>query len=496
MEQQNGCKGFGCQRLSGFINCHFSYCHELEIKFALSTVKQDEHQQLDNAFRTKTFKGDRETTFMKKSLLLIILLVIPLVQAEEWQSYESEHFIFYYQRGHLTLDELAVIAENEEALFSRITTYLQIEYTGKIEYYLYGNRKDFEGIPGAYAIGNEVRFLCIFCVDFCKSGLNDAHEMTHALANQIGFQHGLLAEGLAVHIEDYLINDVNLHGIVKILYTENRLTPLDDLVEDFWCDILYNYDIAGSFATYLIEEYGIEQFKELYSKPPGFFPFLEVYNKSLEELEAEWIAVVKKAEITENEEKVVKYRDGIKEGLAIYFDLGFGTLEHATYPAKAEEGICLFREENQQDFEKAFLHLDQFNQGMKAWEEAIETFEDALIGGDTETRLELFRKSNDLYKIAGDEEMITLSGEYVSALESLVEIRVYLQEGDLTRAEEEFERVTPVLQELGEEEELNVIAQDFQILKEQNIQELETGAAVLFLFVCAVIAGIVIRKIR
>lgn len=448
-------------------------------------------QRLDNAFRTKTFKGNHENTFMKKSLLLIILLVIPLVQAEEWQSYESDHFIFYYQRDYLTLDELDIIAENQEALFSRITTFLRLEYTGKIEYYLYGNRKDFEGIPGAYTIGNEIRFLCIFCVDFCKGGLNDAHEMTHALANQIGFQHGLLAEGLAVHIEDYLINDVNLHGIIKILYTENRVTPLDDLVEDFWCDILYNYDIAGSFATFLIEEYGIEQFKELYSKPPGFFPFLEVYNKSLEELEAEWIAVVKKAEITENEEKIIRYRDGIKEGLAIYFDLGFGTLEHATYPAKAEEGICLFREESQEDFEKAFLYLDQFNQGMKAWEEAIETFEEALEQTDYQVKADLFSKAASLYKIAGDEHMAILSEKYALAYQLLTAIQHYLEQGKGELAHQEVEKAKPLLEELGEESEIYVVDQLVQARKDQVQQGFEAG--VVYLLICVLIARGIFR---
>lgn len=427
-------------------------------------------------------------------LLLFIVLVIPLAYSEEWQSYESAHFIFYYHEGYLTQEEITTIVQTEEELFSRITDLLAIEYTGKIEYYLYGNRKDFEGIPGAYTIGSEIQFLCIFCVDFCKNGLNDAHEMTHALANKIGIQHGLLAEGLAVYVEDYVINGENLHGIIKILHTENRLTPLEDLVEDFWCDILFNYDIAGSFAAYLIEEYGIEKFKELYSKPAGFFPFLEVYDKSLEDLEDEWIAVVQHAEVTQNEIDIVRYRDMIEEGLAIYMELGFGPLDYGTYPARAEEGICLFREIYEENPEEAFSHLDQFNKGMVAWEEAIETFEEALEQSDYKTKAELFRNAVSLYEIAGDADMIILSEKYASVYESLLLVRTYIEQGDEPLIDQELERIDLLLKELGEDSEIYAIEQHVRLLKDKNLQEFEAG--ILIIVICVFIGKILIRKLR
>lgn len=433
---------------------------------------------------------------MKKPLLLITILIIPLiippVQSDEWQPYESEHFIFFYQEDHLTLEEMAVIAETQEALFSRITTLLHIEYTGKITYYLYGDRNDFEGIPGAYTVGSEVQYLCVFCVDFCKNGLNDAHEMTHALDIVIGSQYGFLAEGLAVYVEDYSVNKVNLHSIIKILYTENRLTPLEDLVEDFWCDILYNYDIAGSFATFLIEEYGTEQFKQLYRRPPEFFSYLDVYDKSLEELEAEWISVIQEADVTAKEEKIVRYRDGIKEGLAIYFDLGFSSLEYATYPAKAEEGICLFREHAEEDFEKAFSYLDQFNQGMKAWKEAVETFEKALEHTDYQTKVDLFTKAASLYATAGDERMLILSEKYSSAYQSLVVIQQNLEQGNDTVVSQEIERVRPLLEELEEESELSMISQYTQAKRDQVQQGFE--ASVVLILICVLVVMHVVKR--
>ena len=417
---------------------------------------------------------------MKKTpLLLLIILVLPLIQGEDWQSYESEHFIFYYDEDYLTADEIATIAQNQEALFTEICNHLGIEFTEKIEYYLYGDRKEWEGIPGAYAMLTEIRFLCIFCVDFCKEGLNDAHEMTHALSTKIGFQHGFLAEGLAVYVEDYCIGGENLHGIIRILHEEGRLTPLEDLIEDYWCDILYNYDIAGSFAVFLIEEYGIEKFKELYAKPPGYFAFLEVYDKSIYVLEAEWIAVVGQAEVTQRERDLVRYRDSIEEGLAIYIDLEFGEVEYGAYPARAEEGICLFREQYKDNPEGAFTHLAQFNEGMVAWKEAIETFEKALEQQGYQEKAESFGKAAFLYEIAGDEDMITLSQKYATTYGSLQKVLEYLEQGDTFLAGQELNKAKLFSEELGIEEEIFIIEQQVQASEEQIIQGFEVAVILI-----------------
>jgi len=420
---------------------------------------------------------------MKKGFLLVlVIVVIPLIQGEEWQSYECEHFIFYYNGDHLTTEDLMVIAQNQEDLFSTICDLLEIEYTGKITYYLYGDRTDFEGIPGAYCIGKEIRFLCIFCVDFCKQGLYDAHEMTHALANEIGFQYGLLAEGLAVYVEDYYIGEMNLHGIVNILYTEDRLTSLEDLIDEFWCDILFNYDISGSFTAFLIEEYGIEKYKEVYSMPLDSLSFEAVYGKSLAVLEAEWIAVIQHAEVTQEEKDIVRYRDNIKEGLQVYFDLGFSSFEHATYPAKAEEGICLFRETYKDDSEKAFSYLPQFNEGMAAWSKAVETFEKALKEPEYQVKADLFEEAASLYEVAGDEAMIELSTKYGAAYHSLQATLEYINCEEVELAENELSKATVLFEELENPEELSKVREHIQLFKDQNIEEFNAFIVLILIF--------------
>lgn len=429
---------------------------------------------------------------MKKlPLLLIVILMLPTLQAQEWQTYESEHFTFYYRAGYLASEELETIAQNQEALFTQITTLLNMDYYKKIKYYLVGTREEFESIPGAYTMGSEIQFLCFFCVDMCKSGLNDAHELTHALSNDMGFQSGLLAEGLAVYVEDYVVNKVNLHGIIKILYTENRVTPLNDLADDFWCDVLFNYEIAGSFVTFLIEEYGMEKFKELYVRPPDPSSFVTVYGKSFETLEKEWLTTVEKAQVTQKEKDIVRYRDTIKEGLIIYFDMGFGPYENATYPARAEEGICKFREEYKKDPEKAFSYLPQFNEGMVAWKEAIDTFGKALQEENDQKKVELFEKAVSLYMVAGDEHMIGVSQKYAEAYTSLLKVDTLTEQGDLLTAEQELQKAESLFDELGEEDTVYAVRQELQALRDHNVE----GFEALFVIVLAcVLVGVFIKK--
>jgi hypothetical protein len=416
--------------------------------------------------------------------LVIIILLTPSSQAEEWERHESEHFIFYYSSHHLDVHEITLIASHQEDLYSHITDILDIEFHEKITYYLYGNREDYGSTPGAYAMGTEIRFLCIFCVDMCKNGLNDAHEMTHALSTVIGNQHGLLSEGLAVYVEDHYIGGENLHSIVKILHNQGELTPPSDLLGDFWCDICFNYDIAGSFATFLIETYGMDRFKELYAHEPGWDSFNAVYGKSLTELEAQWIAVVEEVKITQRDIDTVRYRNRIREGLSIYFNLGFLRVNHGTYPARAEEGICLFREHYDENSEEAFSYLSQFHEGMQAWKTAIVLYKQALEEHQYHIKAELFGEAAQQYRIAGDEVMRVSAEENAMLFETLAEVHRQLLHKEFSSVESQLEDIESLVKKYDMEEDVALIKQQMGDISEQNYQGFEVG--ILLIFFCII----------
>jgi hypothetical protein len=303
---------------------------------------------------------------MRKWVVVFITLFMVPVHADGWQQYESEHFIFYYQEGYLTIDDLHHIAENQETIFSTLVDLLDIEYNGKIVYYLYGNRRDFKSSSYAYYSGG-VHILCDTCENLCTRGLNEAHEMTHALSAQLNVQQQrLLSEGLAVYCQNYIDHRHNLHGIAKVVHEETGVSVKDALY-GFYEHIPFGYFISGSFVTFLLDEYGTVKFKDLYRRPLTLDSFVQVYGKSLDTLEQEWLTEIEQTKCTQKERDFVQLMIATKEGSDVYLSFGAEYPEYATFPARAEEIVCILWNTLESDKEKAFSYANQYNEAMKAW---------------------------------------------------------------------------------------------------------------------------------
>ncbi len=144
------------------------------------------------------------------------------------------------------------------------------------------------------------------------------HELTHSLLGiGKGFDHNahghLTQEGLAEYMQ-YEIGELNdllynipVHKKMKYLIERNKNIPLYKLVDlkieqniFFWNAvdeqentlIWIGYVQAGSFVTYLIDKYGFENFSSIYNHPELNKQVKFIYNKSIEELEKEWIEYV------------------------------------------------------------------------------------------------------------------------------------------------------------------------------------------------------------
>ncbi len=118
------------------------------------------------------------------------------------------------------------------------------------------------------------------------------HELTHLFTwNVFGRPaSAMLSEGVAVYTGMSLIADSD-HIPLEVsckAYRQAGVLPsvLTDMSFQGHIRDLENYYTAGCFAQYLIETYGQEKFGQVY--PTG--DYLNVYDKSLVSLEAEWIA--------------------------------------------------------------------------------------------------------------------------------------------------------------------------------------------------------------
>ncbi|NBI27899.1 hypothetical protein [Chengkuizengella marina] len=135
------------------------------------------------------------------------------------------------------------------------------------------------------------------------------HELTHTLlgyGEHFGSEKGYFTqEGYAVYMGNkYGKVNKPLHWIMKRYIDVKHNIPLQNLI-DLNIDDEYfrpeqdstlqrkSYIHAGSFITYLIDTYGIHKFEKIYNTDHLDMKFQEVYGKTINELEKEWIDYIK-----------------------------------------------------------------------------------------------------------------------------------------------------------------------------------------------------------
>ena len=138
----------------------------------------------------------------------------------------------------------------------------------------------------------------------------DNHECVHLYASALGMPVSLLTEGFAVAFQtNPIANDfvprwsgTFVHDLARTFRTDGRLVPIDQMLQSSQFrshDLNVVYPEAGSFARFLIDAYGLATFKDLYGQVTAndvavtvAAKFASVYGKSVDQLEAEWWAVL------------------------------------------------------------------------------------------------------------------------------------------------------------------------------------------------------------
>ncbi|MFQ5591754.1 MAG: hypothetical protein ACE5HE_11365 [Phycisphaerae bacterium] len=126
---------------------------------------------------------------------------------------------------------------------------------------------------------------------------DDQHKLAHVVLRKMGESTLLVREGLAVYLsQDNL--DVDLRSYSRVQSQRGLLPSIMKLIEDaefqkMGVDV--TFPAAGSFIRYLVEEYGMDKVKLLYSQlrpgDPGL-KFRKVFNQifaqRVEEVDVLW----------------------------------------------------------------------------------------------------------------------------------------------------------------------------------------------------------------
>ena len=206
----------------------------------------------------------------------------------DWQKVETDRIDFFYEPGEeFDKDEADKLVEH----LRNIERMLDLKHPRKIRYYKYRSLERKEELTGNSQDVHE------FDDEIHAVRWDDKHEIVYVVTRPMGASILLLRDGVAIYATEKRM-DGDLHGYVGRMGNEGVLPSITKSIDEK--EFRDNEPevalaMAGSFVRYLIEEYGLEKFKKLYTqadarKPRGKCVELvrEVYGRELADLEAMW----------------------------------------------------------------------------------------------------------------------------------------------------------------------------------------------------------------
>lgn len=232
---------------------------------------------------------------------------------EKWLERKSSHYVFYYFNllyGGLYEKDVEKIVELKENHYNKILSFLGLENTQIIHYYIYPTLKDKIALMGDDSPGNAIWEEFELLGDEVKTSKFEIHivygderkfigehEDVHLLSLPLGLSIYLFCEGLAQFMEGNIFGK-DIDVVARELLNQNRLYSIKDLADNSkWekTDPEIIYAEAGSFARFLINTYGWNKYKEVYRKLSRLNNFAENliiinlgFEKSIEKLEDDW----------------------------------------------------------------------------------------------------------------------------------------------------------------------------------------------------------------
>jgi len=265
--------------------------------------------------------GLRYSMFGIWDTILLIILVIVLITAHlneseigisytrEYitqnilsSSIETDNFIIYYAPGTPDEKNIDLISQDHEWRYKQLKEILDVDSPDKIRSYIYPDietRKKLAG-AGETTIANPIHKEIHLIYDSFPDPILK-HELVHVMSGEFGNKIlklspkiGLL-EGIAV-AADWRGQKFTPHQWSKAMIEMGIAPKIQDIVGfGFWyAPSQVSYTLMGSFSRYLIDAYGIGNFKKAYKT--GNF---SVYGKCLDELTQEWQNYLKTIETPE-----------------------------------------------------------------------------------------------------------------------------------------------------------------------------------------------------
>ncbi len=214
------------------------------------------------------------------------------------QTLETTNFSFHYSPGDF------VYAERSEAFHDWAVTLLGITCPKKVDYYKYKDREQQKRLTGSTATGWAM--TSAFEAHSYFPWMN--HECAHLYTSVIGRPPTFFNEGIAVAFQtdpynnDYEAREKSgerIHDLIKRYKDSGVLYSIEDIIENSGfnaADYTITYPQSGSFVRYLIDTYGIEPMKTVFSSVNREATtaeikaaFQSIYGITIEDAEQDWL---------------------------------------------------------------------------------------------------------------------------------------------------------------------------------------------------------------
>lgn len=234
------------------------------------------------------------------------------LKSELSNAISTDHFEIYFAND-IDEDLVKLIVLHHEYYYKELAEYLEVVPKEKISSFVFKNRFQKKKLFGSANADVAKTWMYSIFTTFDSYNSSLKHEIAHCFSTEFGagpfkvadMLNPFLIEGLATASSPFYIENA-IDYLASIAYNGGYKVSLEKMYKFssfFTQSSTISYIYAGSFTKYLIENYDIKKFKQLYTN----LNFPQIYGKPLKELETEYISYLESLHSGENRNKANYY---------------------------------------------------------------------------------------------------------------------------------------------------------------------------------------------
>ncbi|MCX6122589.1 MAG: hypothetical protein NTX44_13350 [Ignavibacteriales bacterium] len=213
-------------------------------------------------------------------------------------NYKTTHFEIIYSAGSIKRERIEQIGKLHEFYYDKLTHEMNLHSQERIVSFLYASPEQKGRLIGA--VYTEIAKPWLRQTHINLSGFETSlkHEMVHVLATEFGWSplkiapNSGLIEGCAMAIGRTSMIEEPLDRAAALVFAAGVHPNLESLFTSqgfLQANPSVSYTLAGSFCRFLIDSFGIDQFKQLYASGD----FKNIYQRDLKSLLMTWHTSIK-----------------------------------------------------------------------------------------------------------------------------------------------------------------------------------------------------------